>query len=162
MVLRTIEKLLKKYKKGETTLDEEQVLKNYFNGNNIAPHLQNVAPRFRCFLDDQQEHATKPVLLNTNRRFHYKWLVGAAVTLFMLGFYFKTPDMKLYNTYVYGTYNEPEQAFYEVSKTLAMISGHFNKGAATVNYLKQMEKGTATLGYLNEVENTTHIIFKKY
>lgn len=160
MVLNDIEKLLKKYTNGETTLDEEQVLKTYFSSPTVAPHLKMYTPMFAYFLNNKQEQFTKDVVLINKLKFNYKWVAIAAVTVFMLGIYFKTPLVKVYSTYVYGTYNEPEKAFKEVSNTLAMISNHFNKGTHAIGYLDELEKGTVTLGYLNEIENTTNIIFK--
>ena len=153
MVLNSIDKLLEKYENGETSLKEEQVLKNYFSGDNVAPHLEHYKPMFVYFLGNQQEQYTKALPLKTKRTFNYKWLSVAAVAVIMLGVYFSRPVD-------YGTIDDPELAFNEVSKQLAMISNHFNKGTATVNYLDEMNKGTSTLNYLNEIENSTSIIFK--
>lgn len=153
MVLNNIEKLLEKYENGETSLKEEQVLKNYFSSDTVALHLEMYKPMFAYFLVNQQEQFTKDVPLKTKRTFNYKWISVAAVAVLMLGFYFNKPaDV--------GTIDDPEIAYNEVTKSLAMISTHFNKGASTVNYLKEVNKGTASLGYLNEIENTTSIIFK--
>ena len=154
MVLNSIENLLEKYENGETTLKEEQQLKNYFSQETVAPHLEMYKPMFAYFLGNQQEQFTKDVPLKTKRIFNYKWISVAAVAVLMLGFYFgRQPDNV-------GTIEDPQLAFNEVSNSLAMISSHFNKGASTVNYLNEVNKGTSTLGYLNEIENTTSIIFK--
>ncbi|GAB1857366.1 hypothetical protein MHTCC0001_22020 [Flavobacteriaceae bacterium MHTCC 0001] len=153
MVLNNIEKLLEKYENAETSLKEEQVLKNYFSGDNIAPHLEHYKPMFVYFLGNQQEQFTKDLPLTSKSTFNYKWLSVAAVAVIMLGVYFSRPDDL-------GTIEDPELAFNEVSKSLAMISNHFNKGASTVSYLDEVNKGTSTLNYLNEIENTTSIIFK--
>ena len=160
MVLNNIESLLEKYENGETTLKEEQVLKNYFSSDTVAPHLEMYKPMFAYFKVNQQEQFTKDVSLKTKRTFNYKWISVAAVAVLMLGFYFESPITSSYEEYAYGTFNEPEQALSELSNSLAMISGHFNKGAQTIGYLNEMDKGTATLGYLNEIKNTTSIIFK--
>jgi hypothetical protein len=160
MVLNNIEKLLEKYENGETSLKEEQQLKNYFSQETVAPHLEMYKPMFAYFLVSQQEQFTKDVPLNTKKSLSYKWIAVAAVAVLMLGFYFKSPAVSAYNEYAYGTYTEPEDAFNEVTKSLAMISNHFNKGTSTVGYLNEYEKGASTLGYLNEIENTTNIIFK--
>ncbi|WP_282136140.1 hypothetical protein [Seonamhaeicola maritimus] len=157
MVLDNIEKLLEKYENGETTLKEEQVLKNYFSSDTVAPHLEMYKPMFEYFLVNQQEQFTKDVPLKAKRIFNYKWISVAAVAVLMLGFYFNQPADDCNEL---GTYCEPEQALEEVSKQLAMISNHFNKGTQTVGYLNEVDKGTSTLGYLNEIENTTSIIFK--
>ncbi|SFD22429.1 hypothetical protein [Algibacter pectinivorans] len=158
MVLNNIEKLLEKYENGETSLKEEQQLKNYFSQETVAPHLEVYKPMFAYFLVNKQEQFTKDVPLKTTRKFNYKWISVAAVAVLMLGFYFGSTlgqdDL--------GTYDDPELAFNEFSKSMEMISSKFNKGAATVSYLNEVGKGTSTLGYLNEVENTTRIIFKTY
>jgi len=160
MVLNSIEKLLEKYENGETSLKEEQVLKNYFTSDTVAPHLEMYKPMFEYFLVNKQEQFTKDVPLKTKRIFNYKWISVAAVAVLMLGFYFNEPIVSSYEEYAYGTYSNPEEALSELENSLAMISGHFNKGTSTVSYLDEMNKGTSTLGYLNEIENTTSIIFK--
>ncbi len=155
MVLNNIEKLLEKYENGETSLKEERVLKNYFTSDNVAPHLEMYKPMFEYFLVNKQEQFTKDVPLKTKRKFNYKWISVAAIAVVMLGLYFgATTNNNL------GTYEDPQLAFNEFSKSMEMISTKFNKGASTVNYLNEVNKGTSTLGYLNEIENTTRIIFK--
>ena len=160
MVLNSIEKLLEKYENGETSLKEEQQLKNYFSQETVAPHLEMYKPMFAYFKVNKQEQFTKALPLKTKKVFNYKWIAVAAVAVLTLGFYFKTPVVSSYQEYAYGTYNNPEDALNEVTKQLEMISTHFNKGVSTVNYLDEVNKGTSTLGYLNEIENTTSIIFK--
>lgn len=156
MVLNSIEKLLEKYENGETSLKEERLLKNYFSRNTVDPHLEMYKPMFDYFLVNQQEQFTKDVPLKTKKLFNYKWISVAAVAVLMVGFYLST-TIKNNNL---GTYEDPQLAFNEVSKSLEMISQSFNKGASTVGYLEEVNKGTSTLGYLNELENSTSIIFK--
>lgn len=161
MVLNSIEKLLEKYENGETSLKEEQQLKSYFSQETVAPHLEMYKPMFAYFSVNKQEQFTKALPLKTKKVFNYKWIAVAAVAVLTLGYYFKTPVISSYDEYAYGTYNNPEDALNEVTKSLAMISGHFNKGVSTVNYLDEVKKGTVTLDYLNEIEKGTSIIFKK-
>ena len=155
MVLNDIEKLLEKYENGETSLKEEQALKNYFSEGNVAPHLEIYKPMFAYFLVNQQEQFTKDIPLTT-KKVNYKWIsVAAAVAVLMLGIHFSsTADNDL------GTIHDPELAFNEVSKSLEMISKSFNKGTSTLDYLETYEKGVSTLGYLTEMEKGTSIIFK--
>ena len=156
MVLDNIEKLLEKYENGETSLKEEQQLKHYFTQETVAPHLEMYKPMFEYFLVNKQERFTKDVPLKTKRNFNYKWISVAAVAVLMLGFYFGT---SIYGSDL-GTYEDPQLAFNEFSKSMEMISEKFNTGASTVSYLHEVNKGTSTLGYLNEIENATSIIFK--
>ncbi|MBU3821698.1 hypothetical protein KO566_06470 [Flavobacteriaceae bacterium XHP0103] len=150
-----IEKLLEKYENGETSLKEEQQLKNYFSQETVAPHLEMYKPMFDYFLGNQQEQFTKDVPLKTKKVINYKWISAAAVAVLMLGFYLKSNTNN-----DLGTYQDPEIAYNEVTKSLEMISKTFNKGTSTVGYLEEYDKGASTLGYLNEVENATNIIFK--
>src|SRR5690606_3379076 len=155
MVLNNIEKLLEKYENGETSLKEEQALKNYFLQENVAPHLEIYKPLFAYFFVNQQEKFTKDVPLPTKKVINYKWISVAAVAVIMLGIYLKpTLNDDL------GTIHDPELAFNEVSKSLDMISKSFNKGTSTLDYRETYEKGVSTLGYLTEMEKGTSIIFK--
>ncbi|GAA4291414.1 hypothetical protein [Aestuariibaculum suncheonense] len=157
MVLNNIEKLLEKYENGETSLKEEQLLKNYFAQEAVPPHLEMYKAMFGYFKVNKQEQFTKHVPLKTNKVFNYKWISVAAVAVLMLGFYFKSTSKSNNDL---GTYQDPQQAYNEVAKSLAMISGHFNKGVSSVAYLNEYEKGYETLNYLTELENSTRIIFK--
>jgi hypothetical protein len=157
MVLNSIEKLLEKYENGETTLKEEQQLKNYFSQETVAPHLEMYKPMFAYFLVNQKEQFTKHIPLKTKKVYNYKWISVAAVAVLMIGFYFKSYNNTENDL---GTYEDPQMAYNEVTKQLAMISNHFNKGTSTVGYLNAYEKGAETLNYLNELENSTNIIFK--
>ncbi|WP_452227068.1 hypothetical protein [Lacinutrix cladophorae] len=145
MVLDNIEELIEKYDNGETSLIEEQQLKNYFKQETVAPHLEMYKPMFAYFSVSQEEQFTKDVPLKTNKNNLYKWISVAAVAVLMLGFYFKSP---LTSAEDLGTYDDPEMAYLEVKKSLEMISTQFNKGASSINYLA-------------EVDNTTSLIFKK-
>jgi len=144
MVLTKIEQLLEKYDYGETTLQEEQQLKNYFSQETVAPHLEMYKPLFTYFVVNQQEQFTKDVPLKSKTNNWYKWISVAAVAVIMLSVYFNQPN----RINDYGTYDDPEMAFNEVKQSLEMISSHFNKGASSINYLK-------------EVENATSLVFKK-
>lgn len=147
MELNNIENILKKYDAGKTTLEEEQMLKTYFSSNNIAPHLKAYKPLFNYFSKNKKEQLNKSIFLKRKPNINYKWVTTAAAIL-ILCFYLKTPIVSLYKKQKYGTYNKPEKALNEISKSLTTISNYLNKG-------------TQNIGYLKEVENTTQIIFKK-
>jgi hypothetical protein len=51
-----IEKLLEKYYEGETSLEEERELKEFFQGNEIPVHLQSHAAQFTYFKEARNEH----------------------------------------------------------------------------------------------------------
>ena len=47
-----IDGLLNKYFEGETTLEDEQTLRAYFNQNNLPEHLKELAPMF-IYIEDE-------------------------------------------------------------------------------------------------------------
>ena len=94
MELDKIEKLLEKYFEAATTVAEEETLKTYFSQEGVAAHLEPYTPMFQYFSNAKEERFTKEVPLEslasatTKRKFNYKWLSVAAVTLLMFGIYF--------------------------------------------------------------------------
>lgn len=53
-----IEVLLEKYYDGETTLEEEKVLKSFFQNENVPAHLQSHVAQFRYYVESAQEQPT--------------------------------------------------------------------------------------------------------
>lgn len=158
MVLNNIEKLLEKYENGETSIKEEQQLKSYFSQETVPPHLEVYKPMFTYFLQNEQEQFTKDVPLKAKSRFNinYQWISVAAVAVLMIGFYFKStivPDEP--------TDEEVQVAYDQMKSSLEMISKSFNKGTASLDYLKEVDKGASTIGYLDEMNYATSLIFKK-
>lgn len=156
-----IEELLEKYENGETSLKEEQQLKNYFSQETVAPHLEMYKPMFAYFLVNEKEQFTKDVPLKTKNYFEYSWISVAAVVVLFLGFYFINPFASP-NQDELGTFSESEKelAYNEVTSALQLISSSFNKGMKQMNYLNNMELGVSKVNYLNELDNTTSQIFK--
>lgn len=161
MVLNNIEKLLKKFENGETTLTEEQELKAYFSGEMVAPHLEIYKPMFFYFSENKKEQFTKPLVLDARPAkikpmLNFKWFWVAALAVITLGVYY----LKTVNNNDLGTYNDPDIAFNEMTKALEKISNRLNKGTSTLVYLNELNKGTAKLEYLNEMDRGIEIIFK--
>ena len=153
MVLNSIEQLLEKYENGETSLKEEQQLKDYFSQETVAPHLEMYKPMFCYFLVNQQEQFTKHVPLKTKRVFNYKWLSIAAVTVLMAGFYFNSSDELVIT--------DQDRKDYETAKAaLASVSKHFNNGASKINYLETLQVANKQVAYLNEMNDPLGRIFK--
>ncbi|MDO6760041.1 hypothetical protein Q4566_07500 [Tamlana sp. 2_MG-2023] len=152
-----IEALLEKYDHAETTLAEERELKRYFAEADVPAHLDVYKPMFAYFKANEEEVFTKKLPLKTEQKYVLKWISAAAAVVLLLGFYFSRSN----ESQDLGTFDDPELAYLEVTKSLEMISEKLNQGTATVGYLDEVNKGTATLNYLNELENATQIIFKK-
>ena len=149
MALDRIENLLEKYFDAETTIVEEKELKDYFASSDVAPPLEQYKPIFGYAVQAKKEQFTATIPLNTKKRKSVVWLSVAASVAILLGV-----GLFTFNHYNqpksedYGTYDDPEVAFRETQKALAMISEHVNKGIESI-------------GYLNEYEQSKNKIFKK-
>lgn len=51
-----IEKLLERYYEGETSLEEENVLRQFFQNENLPAHLKSHQAQFRYFLEARNQH----------------------------------------------------------------------------------------------------------
>ncbi len=151
MVLNNIEQLLEKYENGETSLKEEQQLKDYFSQETVAPHLEMYKPIFCYFLVNHQEQFTKHVPLKTKKVFNYKWLSVAAVTVLMVGFYLNNEIKEK---------KEIALAEQQLKESLALVSRHFNKGVSQINYLETLEVAGKQVAYLDEMNDPLGRIFK--
>ena len=84
MELANIESLLDSYFEGETSLDQENILRDYFSSANVAPHLMAYQGLFVGLKNAQKEISKRDVSLpkaSTNSR---KWWLGIAASLLVL------------------------------------------------------------------------------
>ena len=157
MVLNNIEQLLEKYENGETTLKEEQQLKNYFSQATVEPHLEMYKPMFQYFKVTKQERFTKDVPLKTNRKFNYKWISVAAVAVLMFGVYIKFSNPITSNQLT----DDERYALNETKRALDLLSSNFKKGTNNLELLSSnFNKGAENILYVDAFENTTNKIFK--
>jgi hypothetical protein len=141
MELYRIEILLEKYFQAETTKAEEQELKAYFSSNNVAQHLEQYQSIFGYFAQSKTDsmHA-QLVLPKQNKVKKYNLSIAAAV-LVLLGIGVYTWKSKEANAPKSLTeINDPEVAFRETQKALALLSEHLNTGIESVQYLDNYQQ----------------------
>lgn len=164
MVLDKIEILLEKYDNGETTLQEEQQLKNYFSQETVAPHLEVYKPMFMYFLQTQKEQFTKEIPLQPKKTYTlYKWISVAAIAVLMFGIYTQVGNQSTAKTLAQLTIEERE-AYDTTMEAFSMLSSKFNKGTESIDALALMStslnQGAENVSYLGEFSNTQSKIFK--
>jgi len=178
MVLNSIEKLLEKYDNGETSLKEEQILKDYFAQDNVAPHLESYKMMFQYFNTTKQELYTKDVPLKPKKSFKYQWISVAAVAVLMLGIFIpKMGGDKEIVTFASLT-EEEREVYFQTKEALAMLSSNFNKGTSSLSVLSDnFNQGTSSFNalglasesfkvgaekasYVNQLGNTTNKFLK--
>lgn len=132
-----IETQLEKYFQGETSIAEENELKNYFSSADVAQHLEQYKPMFSYFAFARNEKTDIEIPLKTNKRKNVAWLSIAASVVVLLGvgfmFFTNSPQDDL------GTYDNPEIALKETQKALALLSGNVNKGIESMQYVQEYE-----------------------
>jgi hypothetical protein len=138
---RNIDELLRKYWECETTLEEEQLLREYFEGSQISEHHREAASLFRYFSmnkkksisDEGFEKQVLQVTHGTNSRkiiqlVYNTMRIAAGVAVLMIAIYFVRKEIhKADPVAVEDTYNDPKLAFEETKKALMMISKGFTK-----------------------------------
>lgn len=142
MALDRIEILIEKYFEGETSIAEEKELKAYFSSLDVAQHLEQYKPVFGYFSQAKQEQFTASIPLKSGRKQkRLAWLSVAASVVVMLGIgffaYQNTSEPTQENL---GVIDDPEIAFKETQKALALISKHVNTGIESVNYLSEYQQ----------------------
>jgi hypothetical protein len=144
MELNKIENILEKYFQGETSIAEENELKEYFSSPNVAQHLEQYKPIFGYFSQVKEQKSTQEIPLQSKKR-NVAWLSIAASVVVLLGV----------GTFMYvseknaappvaqselGTYDNPEEALAATQKALALLSNNVNVGIESVQYIQEYEQ----------------------
>lgn len=144
MELDKIENILEKYFQGETTIAEENELKEYFSSPNVAQHLEQYKPMFGYFSQVKQQKSTQEIPLQTKKR-NVAWLSIAAslVVLLGIGTYFFANQKNTTQVVAQselGTYDDPEEALAATQKALTLLSNNVNVGIESVQYIQEYEQ----------------------
>ncbi len=130
-----IEKLLEAYFEGNTTLAEEKLLRDYFNSNNVAGHLEQYTSMFAGFQAAKEEHSSREFNLperksKTNKTWWYSVAAMLVVAFGVGSFYFSQPHY---------TQEEKEAlaAFEKSKKAMMLLSENLNKGAEQITFVEQ-------------------------
>lgn len=136
---RQIDTLLNKYWNCETSLEEEQQLREYFRGEEIPEQLKETAALFRYFeankkktLNDASFDAKvlgkvkAPVQGRIVKLFYNSLRIAAGVAVLMVATWLVRDEIRKSNPQeIADTYNDPKLALEETKKALLMISKSF-------------------------------------
>lgn len=137
MELAKIEKLLDTYFEGETTLQEEKILQDYFIDENLPTHLMQYKPIFLGMAAARQERTQKEFTVSqSNSKPPIKWIYMVAsilVLAFLIGgVYLAQPN-----------YSAEEQealaAFEKSKKAMMLLSQNLNKGAGQLTLVNEFD-----------------------
>ena len=141
-----IEQLLELYLEGETTSAEEKELQYYFSSSNVAPHLEQYKPLFNYFSQAKKQEYLKE-FPKQHKNPKLRWISIAASVVLVLGVGSYLFLNESHQNKDLGTYDDPEIAFRETQKALALLSNNVNTGIESVQYIE-------------EYQNSKNLIFK--
>jgi len=135
-----IEEIIAKYFEGESTLEEERTLTEYFSGGKVAPHLINYKPLFQYIEKEKNQQSEVQISKNISQKKSKPWLaMAAAVCLFSVGILW-IYDAQVNSAPTDGTIDDPELAYEETKKALLLVSENLNKGMNQTVYLSEFNK----------------------
>jgi hypothetical protein len=181
MNLHEIELLLQKFFDGETSLEEEKQLKDFFTRGDIPMHLQPMAGYFHFIgREREMELNSSPLgrisseeskvarLLDFKRPWIY-WASGVAASILILIAVFVKFDP--FSPRIENTYQDPQTAYLEAKKILYFVSDKLNKGTSRLQPVGTFETGLKSLkpvgaysqgvgeiSRLNEVDRASRMI----
>jgi len=153
--------LLEKYWNCETSLEEEKVLRNYFNGPDVPEQLKDAADLFRFFeserkrsLEENFDHDVMKSVKKSERSTKVvsmvRWVqiarIAAGVFVVVVAGYFVRNEImksKQQQAQVVDTFDDPKDALEETKKALMLISKSFGKakeGAGKINLFNEAEE----------------------
>ncbi len=168
MTTKEIEAILAKYYDGNSTLQEEHQLKEFFQRSDVPEHLLEHKPIFGFFTDGEDvaiSEAFEPALeeklregkvvslINRRRKITYALSIAASIVLvasliitFQLGVFSPTQP--------FGTISDPNLAYMEASTALFMVSERFNTGIDKASQLEVFQTGLDQAGQLTTFQNS--------
>ena len=177
MNTKEIEVLLEKYYDGNTGIDEEKLLREYFTGRDVAAHLKSHQPLFIFFADEKQHemkgagfdekagsqynrpsagHRVVPMHRGRGKFVYFTSI--AATILLLVGFFFTfRQDMKKTTKSPADTYNQ-ELAYAEASDALLFVSYNLNTGLKQVSRLQVIDKAMKNVQLFNKFYQYQSII----
>lgn len=152
-----VERLLAKFYEGETSISEEQELHRYFVTEQVPEHLLadkevfsaladhteidvplDLESKLNKSIDQWEETEKKAVKIRHNRKIYWQWMSGiAAGLLLVFGIWTYVDRHESSTTAIADTYTNPEDAYREAQKALALVSLNLNKGMKQVEEAQQ-------------------------
>ena len=167
---KNLEQLLEKYWTCETTLEEEQQLRTFFQDGTIPETMRDTATLFRFFEAEKnktlQENFEKTVTKELRQRQGGKIItmvsfaniarIAAGVLVVVVATYFIRQEVrKSYPQELQDTYSDPKMALEETKKALMMISNSFNKAQRDAGKIKAFNEAEEKIQNKSQKEKGT-------
>jgi len=165
MEYQKIEEILNKYLEGESTLEEEMILKEYFSQADLPAEHREMKELFQYFAQANQEaapHFDVSAELNslvenewkkeTRNRFRQviTWASSAAAVLvlsFAIFQYMNKPEV-----IIKDTYKDPKLAYAETKRALLLVSRTMNRSTTSLKYLSKVDQSFNHMKKVAEID----------
>jgi hypothetical protein len=155
--LKSIEALLERYYRGETSTAEEALLREFFASGDVPEHLAADAEMLG-FFSKQQESGMPAGLQNRLEdmieskagksisvfaSWKYYWISGAAAVILLLLALFLDTQIKKHPSFqaTGDTYEDPYLAYAEAKRVLYYVSDKMNTGIEPLQEIQKLESG---------------------
>ena len=166
-----IEILLGKFYDGDTSLEEERSLRNYFLGRDVPVHLKGHQSLFIYHHDEQTQNLMDPDFerkltdlinihhepdqtpvfqMHPNRR-RFLFIAGVAASVVLLiGLFFTFQNDLSKGSFRTTSNPDAELAYADARGALMMVSGNLNHGLREVDHLQMVDKAMKNMRLLNK------------
>ena len=140
MELIKVEILLEKYLEAATSIAEEKELGSYFSNPDVAPHLEQYKAIFNFYTEAKEQKYDQKITLKSRINKTIWFSIAATIVLFLgIGMFFMMNRNLTLPQSELGSYDNPEIAFRETQKALALLSTNVNVGMESVMYVQEYE-----------------------
>lgn len=171
MEYQEIEEILNRYLEGESTLEEETMLKKYFSRTDLPDDQREMKDLFMYFNTarveskpdfDVSDHLNSIIenewKKDTQNRFRriLTW-AGSAAAVLVLSFgifqYMNKPK-----AVIKDTYQDPKQAYLETKRALLLVSRTMNHNTARLKYLAKVDQSFNQMKKVAEIDKVINSV----
>jgi hypothetical protein len=166
-----IEKVLNRYLEGESTLEEEAKLREYFSQPGLTEDQVEFREMFRYFAEAKQDSTPAFDITNelnsviesefkkesVNRIRHWYAWAGSAAAVLIISFglfqYLQKPESEIKDTY-----KDPKLAYIETRQALMKISKVMNKSTAKLKYLSNVDASIEQVQKIAKIDKVVNSV----
>ena len=164
MTLQKIEELIRKYERGETSLEEELELKIFFAKENVPIHFSGYRELFSFYRKAGEEEMAdndfdsrilaiiseeQPTIAQKGKtRRLYSFLAAAASVVILFGMYLFLSNRQQPR----DTFDDPALAYHETKKILLQVADNLNDGVVELGTMKEINQGLDDLGNIKSFD----------
>jgi len=174
MEYQKIEEIVNRYLEGESTLEEESLLKEYFSQPGLPDEHSEMKELFNYFTEKQREITPSfDVSADLNLLIENEWKretrsrfrrvlawVGSAAAVLVLSFgiyqYMDKPEAAIKDTY-----KDPQLAYIETKRALLLVSRTMNRNTANLKYLSKVDESFNHVKKVAEIDKVVNSVKNK-